>query len=142
MPKQLLVNLAVDDLDRSIEFFRRLGFEFDPRFTDETATCMVVGEDAYVMLLSRERFGEFTIKPYAEPSWQTQAILAVAAESREAVDRLANMALAVGAAPVGGPQELDLMYARSFLDPDGHHWEVFWMDPRAVEEKIPAAAAP
>jgi predicted lactoylglutathione lyase len=134
MPRKLFVNIAVEDLDRSVEFFTKLGFEFDPRFTDETATCMLVGEDAYFMLLTREKFGDFRRKPLADAATGTQAIFALTAESRDAVDKLVDTALGIGGSPAGEPQDQGFMYGRSFLDPDGHHFEVFWMDPKVLEQ--------
>ncbi len=144
MSRKLFVNIAVEDLDRSVDFFGKLGFSFDPRFTDETATCMLVGEDAYVMILTQERFGDFRSKPLAAAATGTQAIFALSAESREEVDELADTALRVGGSAAADPQELGFMYSRSFLDPDGHHFEVFWMDPKALEqgpEAVEAGAA-
>jgi predicted lactoylglutathione lyase len=129
----LFVNLAVEDLDRSIEFFTKLGFSFDRRFTDETATMMVVGESAYVMLLVKNRFTDFTTKELADPRVATEAIMAVSAESREQVDELAEVALASGGEAATDPLDMGSMYSRSFHDPDGHLWEVMWMDPSAVE---------
>jgi predicted lactoylglutathione lyase len=131
--RKLFVNLAVDDLARSVEFFGGLGFTFDPRFTDETATCMVVSDEAFVMLLVRDRFQEFTQKELCEPATHTEAILALSAESREAVDELADLALASGGSPANEPLDHGFMYGRSFHDPDGHLWEPIWMDPAAVE---------
>lgn len=139
--RKLFVNIAVTDLERAVVFFTGLGFEFDPRFTDETATCMLIGEDAYAMLLVRERFQDFTQKEIADPAEQTEAILALSAESREEVDALADKALATGGSPANEPMELGFMYGRSFQDPDGHQWEVFWMDPVAVEQGPSAVAA-
>ena len=133
MNRKLFVNIPVADLDRSVAFFGALGFEFDPRFTDETATCMLVGEDAYFMLLTQPRFREFAAKDVADPRAQTGALLAVTAESREEVDRLADLALENGGAPAKEPTDHGFMYTRSFFDPDGHHWELFWMDPAALE---------
>ena len=132
-PRKMFLNLPVEDLDRSVAFFRALGFAFNPRFTDETATCMLVGEDAYVMLLTRPKFADFTVKPVADASAATGAIIALAAESREAADAFADTALANGGSPAKEPMDLGFMYGRSFADPDGHHWEIFWMDPAAVE---------
>jgi uncharacterized protein len=139
--RKLFVNLAVDDLDRSIDFFTKLGFSFDERFTDESATCMLVGEDAYVMLLVRPRFQDFTKKEIVDSTRQTETILALSAESREDVDEFADKALANGGSPANDPMEMDFMYGRSFHDPDGHLWEVFWMDMAAVEEQAKAGAA-
>jgi predicted lactoylglutathione lyase len=137
--RKLFVNLAIEDLERSVQFFTGLGFTFDPRFTDETATAMVVNDDAVVMLLVRDRFKDFTKKALADPSSQTEAIIAVNAESREDVDEFADRALELGASPANEPYDLDSMYGRSFHDPDGHLWEVFWMDPSALTER-PAEA--
>ncbi len=132
--RKIFVNLAVKDLDKAVEFFTRLGFSFDPRFTDENATCMIVSEEAFVMLLVRDRFKDFTKKEIADSTTHTEAILAVSAESREAVDELAETALGAGAQPANDPMELGFMYGRSFHDLDGHLWEVMWMDPSAVQD--------
>jgi predicted lactoylglutathione lyase len=131
--RKLFVNVAVKDLDRAVEFFTKLGFSFDPRFTDETATCMLIGEDAYAMLLTEAKFGEFTKKGIADTSKGTEAILAITAESREEVDDLVEKALSSGGSPANEPYDMGWMYGKSFNDPDGHIWEVFWMDPVAVK---------
>lgn len=139
--RQIFVNLAVADLDRSIAFFTKLGFEFDPRFTDETATCMVVGEGAYVMLLTKAKFAGFTSKSLVDSATQTEVIVAVSAESREGVDELADAALASGGSTANDAMDYAFMYGRSFQDPDGHIWEVMWMDVPAFEEASKAGAA-
>ena len=139
--RKLFVNLAVADLGAAVDFFGKLGFAFDPRFTDETATCMLIGEDAYAMLLVRERFEDFTKKDIVDPRTHIEAILALSAESREEVDDLAEKALASGGAPASEPTDMGFMYSRSFQDPDGHVWEVFWMDPVAAEQGPSAFAA-
>jgi predicted lactoylglutathione lyase len=138
--RQLYVNLAVDDLDRSVAFFTALGFTFEPRFTDETATCMIVGEDAYVMLLTKPKFEEFTTKPLVDAAAQTEVLIAVSAASREGVDEVAEAALASGGTTASDPLDYRFMYSRSFQDPDGHHWEVVWMDEEAAEEATTRAA--
>ena len=140
MARKIFVNLGVKDLARSVEFFAKLGFSFDPRFTDESATCMIVSDEAYVMLLVESRFQDFTKKDLADPTTQTEAILAVSAESREQVDELADTALAAGGSPANDPMDHGFMYGRSFDDPDGHIWEVIWMDPAAIEQPERAAA--
>jgi hypothetical protein len=127
-------NLAVADLDRAVAFFSELGFTFDARFTDETATAMVVNDQAVVMLLVKERFADFTKKELADPRTHTETILALSADSREEVDRFADRALAAGGSPANEPVELDFMYGRSFQDPDGHQWEIIWMDMSVFEE--------
>ena len=131
--RKIFVNLAVKDLQRTIAFFTALGFEFDPRFTDEQATCMIVSEDAYVMLLVDERFKDFTKKAIADSTTATEVIVALSAESREEVDELADKALRAGGSPANDPMEMGFMYGRSFHDPDGHLWELIWMDPAALE---------
>jgi uncharacterized protein len=139
--RQLFVNLAVDDLDRSVAFFTALGFTFDPRFTDETATSMIVGEDAYVMLLTKAKFAEFAKKPIVDARSQTEVLLAVSAGSREGVDELAEAALASGGADANDPLDYGFMYSRSFQDPDGHVWEVVWMDEEAAEAEARTTGA-
>jgi len=131
--RMMFVNLAVDNLDRSVGFFTELGFTFDPRFTDETATAMVVNEQAVVMLLVRDRFKDFTEKELADPGSTTEAIMAVSASSREDVDAFADKAVDVGGAPANEPMDMGFMYGRSFQDLDGHIWEVVWMDPSTLE---------
>ena len=133
--RKLFVNLAVEDLGKSVEFFTELGFSFDPRFTDETATCMIVSDEAFVMLLVKDRFKDFTKKELADSRTQTEATVALSAESRQQVDELADKALQAGGAPANEPMEMDFMYGRSFQDPDGHLWEVVWMDPSALREE-------
>ena len=141
--RKLFVNLAVEDLDRSVEFFTKLGFEFDPRFTDETGTCMIVGPGAFFMLLVKDRFADFSPNPVSDPTAHTEALYAFSADTREEVDRLADAALASGGSPAAESQDHGFMYGRSFRDPDGHHFEVFFMDMAAAEAAAtgePAAA--
>jgi uncharacterized protein len=133
--RKIFVNLAVTDLGRAVDFFTDLGFSFDPRFTDEQATCMVVSDEAFVMLLVEDRFKDFTKKELADPRTHTEAIVALSADSREQVDELADKALQAGGSPANEPLEMDFMYGRSFQDPDGHLWEVVWMDPSALREE-------
>ncbi|WCB91935.1 hypothetical protein DSM104299_00614 [Baekduia alba] len=140
-PRLMFVNLPVADLQASIAFFTALGFTFDPRFTDESATCMVVSDQAYVMLLQRERFAEFTVKPVADAHAGTQGLVCFSAADRADVDAFADAALAAGGSPAKDPSDAGFMYGRSFLDLDGHHWEVMWMDPAAVEAGPEAYAA-
>ena len=133
MSRLTFVNLAVQDLAASKRFFGELGFTFDPNFTDESATCMIVSDQSFVMLLQRERFADFTKKPLADGS-TTEVIMGISGESREDVDALADKALAAGATPAGDPQDHGFMYGRSFHDPDGHQWEVIWMAQEAVDQ--------
>ena len=132
MSRKLFVNLAVEDLNRSVSFFTELGFEFDPRFTDESATCMLIGEDAYAMLLDRERFKSFTSKELVYSQTHAEALLALSCESREEVDALVRKALDAGGSPAEDPLDHGFMYGWSFRDPDGHTWELVWMDMSAV----------
>jgi predicted lactoylglutathione lyase len=132
MARKLFVNLPVKDLDASVEFFTKLGFSFNPEFTDETATCMVVSDEAFVMLLVEPRFKDFTKKQLADANAHTEAIMAVSADSREDVDDFADKALAAGARPANDPMDYGFMYGRSFQDLDGHQWEIVYVDPTAA----------
>lgn len=131
---KIFVNLPVMDLDKSIAFFTKLGFEFNPQFTDENATCMIVNENAYVMLLVEDFFKSFTKKQISDATTQTEAILALSADSRPAVDDIVNRALDAGGSPANDPMDEGPMYGWSFQDPDGHLWEVMYMDPSALEQ--------
>jgi predicted lactoylglutathione lyase len=137
----LFLNLPVADLQRSRDFFAALDFSFNEKFSDEGAACMVVSDQAFVMLLQRERFAEFTVKPVADAQEATALTAAVSADSREAVDAFAEAALAAGATAAKDPQDYGFMYGRSFHDLDGHLWEVMWMDPVAVENGPPTPEA-
>jgi predicted lactoylglutathione lyase len=130
----IFVNLPVKDLDKSVAFFTKLGFTFNPQFTDETATCMIVNDQGFVMLLVENKFKEFTKKAIGDTKTHTEVILAISAESRAQVDELADKALAAGGQPSIKPMDLGFMYNRSFQDLDGHLWEVFYMDPSAVPQ--------
>ncbi|MCP9486299.1 MAG: VOC family protein [Gaiellaceae bacterium MAG52_C11] len=132
--RMIFINLAVEDLGRSVDFFTKLGFSFNPQFTDEHATCMIVSDQAFVMLLVKSRFQDFTKKELVDSTAQTEAILALSAESREQVDELADKALEAGGTAANEPMEMDFMYSRSFNDPDGHLWELVWMDPSALQQ--------
>jgi uncharacterized protein len=130
--RKIFVNLPVSDLGKSVDFFTQLGFEFNPQFTDENATCMIVGDDAFVMLLVEDFFRTFTTKEICDPTMQTETIIALSADSREEVDEIVNRALAAGGQPSSEPMDQGFMYGRSFQDLDGHLWEVIYMDPGAV----------
>jgi hypothetical protein len=130
--RKIFVNLPVKDLTASVDFFTALGFTFDPAFTDEQATCMVVSDEAFVMLLVEPRFKDFATKDISDASSSTEVIIAVSASSREEVDQLADTALGAGGSPAKEPMDMGFMYGRSFSDLDGHSWEVMWMDPSAV----------
>ncbi|MGH3329856.1 MAG: VOC family protein [Nocardioidaceae bacterium] len=134
MSRMMFVNLAVEDLQRSVDFFTGLGFKFNPQFTDENATCMVIGDEGYVMLLVKDYFATFTKKDICDTSSQVETLIGLSAESREEVDTMADKALASGGQPANEAQDHGFMYSRSFLDPDGHTWEILWMDPSALEQ--------
>ena len=128
---KMFVNLPVRDLKRSVEFFTKLGFTFEPKFTDENATCMIVGEDAFVMLLVEPFFKTFTKRELCDTTRQTEGLFALSCGSRGEVDEMVRKAVSAGGRIASEPQDHGFMYGRSFYDPDGHHWEVFWMDPAA-----------
>ena len=132
-PRKLFVNLPVADLQRSIDFFEALGFTFNAQFTDATGTCMLVGADAYFMLLTKEKFAAFSKRPLGDARRETGALFALSADSREEVDAMVARAVAAGGAHAADAMDHGFMYAWSFYDLDGHHWEVFWMDPSAVQ---------
>ena len=125
---KMFVNLPVRDLKRSVEFFTKLGFTFNPKFTDENATCLIVGEDSFVMLLVERFFKNFTKRQLCDTGTHTEALVAVSVGSRAQVDEMVKTAVANGGAHAVDPQDHGFMYGWSFYDPDGHHWEVFWMD--------------
>jgi predicted lactoylglutathione lyase len=131
-PRKLFVNVAVNDLQRSIDFFEALGFTFNKQFTDATATAMLVGEDAYFMLLTKEKFASFSKRPLGDAHRETNAMYALSASSRAEVDEMVAKAIAAGGSYAMEQQDHGFMYGWSFYDPDGHHWEVFWMDPSAI----------
>ena len=132
--RQLFVNIVVSDLVRSKAFFAQLGFTFDPRFTNDEAAAMIVGTGAFFMLHTPASMKRFTPKPTADLTTQTAALYAVSVGSREEVDSVADTALAAGGSKAGEPQDHGFMYQRSFLDPDGHYFEVFYMDLAAAEK--------
>ncbi|MET9510854.1 VOC family protein [Streptomyces flavidovirens] len=133
MPQMIFVNLPVKDLDTTKAFFGKLGFSFNPQFSDDKTACLVISDTIFAMLLTEPRFKEFTKKEIADTSRTTEVLLALSAESREKVDEMADTALASGGSPANEPLDHGFMYGRSFQDPDGHTWEVIWMDPSAVE---------
>ncbi|WP_338594832.1 VOC family protein [Paenibacillus sp. Y5S-9] len=126
--KQIFVNLPVQDLKKSVEFFTKVGFEFDANFTDESATCMIIGENIYVMLLVEERFQSFISKKISNAADTTEVIVALAVDSREQVDVIVQAALDAGGKPSNEPQDHGFMYGWSFQDLDDHLWEVSYMD--------------
>ncbi len=136
MPAQsrlMFLNLPVADVAATKQFFGSLGFEFDGKFSDESCVCMVVSDQAFAMLMDKSRFADFAPTPLSDPRETTQALFALSADSREAVDEFADKALANGGRQARDATDYGFMYGRSFHDLDGHVWEVMWMDPKAVE---------
>jgi predicted lactoylglutathione lyase len=129
MATQIFMNLPVRDLDRSVQFFTALGFKFNQDYTDENATCMVINDDAFVMLLVEKFFKTFTAKEIVDATSATEAIMAFSVDSREEGDQMVGKALAAGGSESQPVQDYGFMYSHSFQDPDGHLWEVIWMDP-------------
>ena len=132
MSVQIFVNLPVQDLGKSIAFFEALGFAHNPDFTTEDATSIVFSDSIYAMLLTHSYFKTTTGRDVAGTATSSEAVLALGVESRERVDELAGKALAAGATEPKEPQDHGFMYGRSFVDLDGHLWELFYMDPSAV----------
>jgi hypothetical protein len=133
MVSKIFVNLPVKDLDKSMAFFKAVGFSFNPQFTDKTAACMVMSEDIYAMLLTHAKARQFTRKKIADAHKTTEVLTALAVESKDKVNELADKALKAGGQEAYPPRDLGFMLTRSFEDPDGHIWEVFWMDPAHVK---------
>lgn len=124
MATQIYVNLPVKDLQKSIAFFTVLGFSFNPQFTDETATCMIVGENIFVMLLTEEKFASFTPKPICDAHKSTEVLICISVEIRARVDEMVKQAIAAGGSTYNQPQDHGFMYAHGFQDLDGHIWEL------------------
>lgn len=128
MTTKIFVNLPVKDLNRAVEFFTKLDFKFNPQFTDKNATCMIISEDIFVMLLVEEFFKTFTKKEICNTSKNIEAIIALSAESKEKVDEMINKAIEAGGAEPRKPQDHGWMYDRAFEDIDGHLWEIIYMN--------------
>jgi predicted lactoylglutathione lyase len=134
MGTKIFVNLPVKELGRSVEFFKKLGYSFNPKFTDENATCMVIGEEIFAMLLVEPFFRTFTPKSIVDATKGTEVLVALSMESRAAVNSIVERALAAGARRYAEPKDHGFMYQWGFEDLDGHLWEHFWMDPAAISE--------
>jgi uncharacterized protein len=142
MPQMIFVNLPVTDLEKSKAFYEAVGAANNPAFTDDTAACMVVEEGSiHVMLLTHEKWATFTSKTIPDAHSTAQVLICVSADSREAVDGQVDKAVKAGGKADPTPtQDYGFMYGRSFEDPDGHIWEVMWMDPTAIPAGEPAEA--
>jgi hypothetical protein len=132
MARQIFVNLPIRDMERSKAFFGALGFSFNPQFTNEQGACMVVSDSIYVMLLVEPFFQTFTKKPVANARETTEVLVCLSCASRAEVDELVRKALAAGGSAPNAPQDHGFMYGHGFEDPDGHVWELVWMDPNAA----------
>lgn len=135
MYKQIFVNLPVADLPRTQAFFGQLGFTFNAHFTNDEAACMVIGENIYAMLITPDRFRDFTNKPVSDARQGTEVLLALSCDNRDQVDDIVRKAVAAGGTAPRPPQDHGFMYSHSFDDPDGHIWEVFHMDPAAIPQE-------
>src|SRR5215472_5656230 len=133
MATKMFVNLPVHELKKSMEFFSQLGFTFNPQFTDDTAACMVVGEDSYVMLLTHNKFKIFTPKAICDATQSTEVLVALSAASRDNVDDIVRKAVAAGGTTYSEPQEHGFMYGHGFQDLDGHIWESVFIEPNATK---------
>ena len=132
MATQIFVNLPVKDLKKSVEFFTKLGYTFNPQFTNENATCMIISEQIFVMLLVEKFFKTFIPAEIADATKTTESIICLSAESKQAVDELVKKAVDAGGRIYREPQDHGFMYAHSYQDLDGHLWEAAWMDPNAA----------
>ena len=133
--RKIFVNLAVRDLEKSKDFFETLGFTFNPQFTDENGACMVLSSEGFVMLLAEPFFKGFTKNELCNTAKQTETLVALSCDSKGEVDELVRKAVAAGGRHAMDKQDHGFMYGWSFYDLDGHHWEVFWMDPKTVEQQ-------
>ena len=129
MATQVFINFPVKDLNRSIEFFTKLGYTFNPQFTNEQATCMIVSDTIFVMLLVEPFFQSFTKKAIVDTSKAVEVSICLSAESKDAVNEIVDKAVAAGATIPDPANDHGWMYQHSFDDLDGHHWEYAWMNP-------------
>jgi predicted lactoylglutathione lyase len=134
MATKIFVNLPVKDLAKSMEFFTKLNFTFNPQFTDETAACMNVSEEIFVMLLTEDKFKTFTPKEICDATKSAEVLVCLSCESREKVDEMVRKAVAAGGTTYNEPQDHGFMYGHGFQDLDGHIWELIYMDPSAVKQ--------
>ena len=134
MATKIFVNLPVSDLKKSTAFFTSLGFTFNSQFTDETAACMVVSDDTFVMLLTRPKFKTFTPKEICDATKSTEVLVCLSSESRQKVDELVRKAVAAGGKTHQEPQDHGFMYGHGFQDLDGHIWELIYMEPSAIKQ--------
>src|SRR5688572_11887071 len=132
MATQIFINLPVKNLQKSIDFFTSLGFTFNPQFTDDSATCMIIADNIFAMLLVEERFKDFTSKEIVDAHKSTEVLIALDAESREKVDEMVGNAVRAGGSTYAKAQDHGWMYQHSFADLDGHQWEILFMDKSSI----------
>jgi predicted lactoylglutathione lyase len=133
MTTKIFVNLPVKDLNKSVAFFTKLGYSFNPQFTDETATCMIVSDDIFVMLLTHEKFRGFTPKPISDATKATEVLVCLSVETRAKVDEMVRNAVAAGGSTHSQPQDHGFMYGHGFTDIDGHIWELVYLQAEATQ---------
>jgi predicted lactoylglutathione lyase len=133
MATKIFVNLPVKNLNKSIEFFTKLGFTFNQQFTDETATCMIVTDDIFVMLLTEEKFKTFALKEICDTKKYAEALVGLSLESRAKVDEMVRKAVSAGGTTYNEAVDHGFMYGHGFQDLDGHIWELIYMEPGAVQ---------
>lgn len=134
MSRLIFINLPVKDLKRSMDFFKALGFDHNPQFTDETAACIVISDVIHVMVLTEPKFAGFAPNPIGDARSATEVLNALSCSSREEVDDLVCKAVAAGGNTYSEPQDHGFMYGHGFQDPDGHVWEVYYMDLSAIPQ--------
>ena len=134
MTPQIFINLPVKDLAKSVQFFKALGYSFNPRFTDATAACMVISDDIYAMLLTHAKFEQVTSRNICDTTKSNEVVICLSCESRRHVDDLVRRAVAAGGAACGDPDDYGFMYSHGFQDPDGHLWNLMHMDKTATPE--------
>lgn len=137
---KIYVNLPVKNLDKSIEFFTGLGFKFNPQFTDDTATCMIVSDEIFVMLLTEAKFREFTPNAICDTQKSNEVLVCLSRPSRESVDDLVRKAINAGGKTIAESKDYGFMYQHGFQDLDGHIWELIYMTPEGVPQREEAAA--
>jgi predicted lactoylglutathione lyase len=132
MATKIFVNLPVKDLQRSVRFFKAMGFGFDPQLSDETAACMMISDDIFAMLLTEAKFREIARRPVADTSKMTEVLTCLSVESRTRVNQLVDRALTQGGREMREAEDHGYMFGRSFSDLDGHIWEIIYMDQKAM----------
>ncbi len=141
MATQIFVNLPVKDLNKSMAFFKSIGYSFNPQFTDETAACLVISNEIYAMLLTHEKFKEFTTKEIVDATKSTEVLIALSTESKAEVNAMLDKVIKAGGKEFRQPMDYGFMFSRSFEDLDGHVWEILWMDPKSINQPAETAMA-